>query len=78
VGDLLVHVFAADGRMIAPDLAERAVALPLSSLASVPRVMAVAGGIGKATAIRGALRTGLLSAIVTDERAARAALAGPS
>jgi DNA-binding transcriptional regulator LsrR (DeoR family) len=74
VGDLLVHVFDAEGRMVGAELAARAVAVPVERLAAVPRVLAVAGGAGKARAIAGALRTGLLDALVTDEAGARAAL----
>jgi DNA-binding transcriptional regulator LsrR (DeoR family) len=73
VGDLVVHVFDADGRTLESDLADRAIALPLEALRRVPRVMAVAGGPGKAEAIAGALRTGLIDVLVTDE--ANAALA---
>ena len=66
VGDLLVHPFTADGRFVAPDLAERAIAISIAELRRVPSVVAVASGPAKIDAIRGALRTGLVGVLVTD------------
>ena len=66
VGDLLVHPFTADGRFVAPDLAERAIAISIDELRRVPSVVAVASGPAKIDAIRGALRTGLVGVLVTD------------
>ncbi len=76
VGDLVVHPFDAAGRFVAPDLAERAVAIGVEDLRRVPRVVAVAAGAGKAAAIRGALATGLVRILVTDAPTASAILAG--
>ncbi len=75
IGDLVVHPFDADGAFVAPDLASRAVAISVDRLRQVPRVLAVAVGAGKAAAIRGALRTGVVGSLVTDEAAARALVA---
>jgi DNA-binding transcriptional regulator LsrR (DeoR family) len=72
-GDLLVHVFDADGGLIETPLTERAIQLSVEQLRRA-RVLAVAGGPGKARAIRGALRTGLIDVVVTDEANAEAAL----
>ena len=71
IGDLLVHPFTADGRFVAPDLAARAIAISIDQLYRVPAVVAVAGGAGKADAIRGALETGVINVLVTDADAAR-------
>ena len=76
VGDLIVHPFDAAGRFVAPDLAERAVAIGVDDLRRVGRVVAVASGVGKAAAIRGALATGLVRMLVTDAPTASAILAG--
>lgn len=76
VGDLVVHPFDATGRFVAPDLAERAVAIGVEQLRDVRRVIAVASGVRKAEAIRGALRTGVVRMLVTDGPTARAVLAG--
>lgn len=77
VGELVVHPFDADGSFVAPDLAARAVAIPISQLRRVPRVIAVAAGRDKATAIRGALKTGIVRTLVTDAAAAAALLEAP-
>lgn len=74
VGELVVHPFDADGAFVAPDLAERAVAIPLAQLRRVPRVVAVATGRDKAAAIRGALAAGIIRVLVTDAAAAAAVL----
>jgi DNA-binding transcriptional regulator LsrR (DeoR family) len=75
VGDLVVHPFDAAGRFVAPELAERAVAIGVEALRAVPRVVAVAAGIGKAAAIRGALATGVIDVLVLDAPTASAVLA---
>ena len=66
VGDLIVHPFTADGRFVAPDLAERAIAISIDQLRRVPAVIAVAAGPAKVAAIRGALQTGVVASLVTD------------
>ena len=71
VGDLLVHPFTADGVFVAPDLAERAIAISIDELRRVPSVVAVAAGPAKVDAIRGALRTGVVGVLVTDAATAR-------
>lgn len=75
VGDLVVHAFDAAGRFVAPDLAARAIAIGVDDLRAVPRVVAVAAGAGKATAIQGALATGVIDVLVIDAPTARAILA---
>ena len=73
VGDLLVHLFDEDGRLVETPLGERAIQLPVDRLRRA-RVVAVAAGPGKARAIRGALRTGLIDVVVTDQANATEAL----
>jgi DNA-binding transcriptional regulator LsrR (DeoR family) len=75
VGDLVVHPFDADGLFVAPELADRAVAISVDELRAVPRVVAVAAGMGKAAAIHGALATGIIDLLVTDAATAHAILA---
>lgn len=76
VGDLVVHPFDADGRFVATDLSDRAVAISVEGLRRVPRVVAVATGAAKAAAIRGALASGIVRMLVTDAATGRAVLAG--
>jgi DNA-binding transcriptional regulator LsrR (DeoR family) len=75
VGHLLVHAFDADGRFVDTDAADRAISMTREQLAAT-RVLAAAGGRAKHAAVRGALRSGLLDAIVTDAATARHALRG--
>jgi DNA-binding transcriptional regulator LsrR (DeoR family) len=72
VGDLLVHPFDADGRFVAPAIAERAVAIDVERLRGTRRVVAVAAGQEKVAAIRGALATGVIDLLVTDAMVAQA------
>lgn len=72
VGDLVLHPFAADGRFVHSELAARAVAVSIEQLRRVPRMLAVAGGAAKARAIAGALATGAVKMLLTDEPAAQA------
>ncbi len=74
VGDLVVHPFNEAGEFIAPDLAERAMAIGVDELRRARRVVAVAAGLEKAMAIRGALATGVVRILVTDAPTARAVL----
>lgn len=74
VGDLVVHPFDQAGRFVAPELAERALAISLAHLSAIPRVVAVAAGRQKHRAIGGALVGGLVRVLVTDTSAAQAVL----
>jgi DNA-binding transcriptional regulator LsrR (DeoR family) len=69
-GHLLVHVFDEDGRFVEEEVS---IALPLARLRAA-RVVALAGGESKRVAVTGALRTGLLDVLVTDDACARHAL----
>ncbi len=75
VGDLIVHPFTTDGRFVAADLADRAIAISIDQLRSVPTVVAVASGAAKVEAIRGALTTGVVGVLVTDAATAAGLLA---
>lgn len=72
-GHVLVHAFDRDGVIVETEMAERSIALSLLPPRK-PRVLAVAAGAGKESAIRGALRAGLVDVLVTDEAGALAAL----
>jgi DNA-binding transcriptional regulator LsrR (DeoR family) len=74
VGDLVVHPIDVAGRPVAPELAERAIAIDLDDLRRVRRVVAVAAGSDKAAAIRGALASGIIRILATDAATARRVL----
>lgn len=71
-GHILVHHFDVQGNVLAAD--SLALALSLEGLRRVPRVVAAAGGKRKRRAVLGALRSGLVDVLVTDEANARYAL----
>jgi len=73
VGTLNGRFFDADGKPIRL-LEDRTVALSWEQLSAIPTVVAVAGGKQKVAAIAGAIRTGSLDVLVTDESTARALL----
>lgn len=75
VGDICGQFFDADGRLLGAPTAERVIGVPLDQLRAVPQVMGVAAGVEKAPGVGGALRTGVLDAVVLDEELASAVLA---
>lgn len=71
VGDLCMRFFDIDGSAVDTGLNARIIGVTLEELRNTKRVIAVAGGINKAEAILGALRTGAIDVIITDADAAR-------
>jgi DNA-binding transcriptional regulator LsrR (DeoR family) len=76
VGNINTRFFRADGRP-AGHLDERTIAIGWADLRRIPTVIAVAAGAGKVAAIRGALRTGCIDVVVTDEPTAASLLEAP-
>jgi DNA-binding transcriptional regulator LsrR (DeoR family) len=74
VGTLNSRFFDAIGRAVG-HLERRTIALSWEELAAIPTVIAVAAGPTKVEAIAGALHTGSLDVLVTDETAALSLLA---
>jgi DNA-binding transcriptional regulator LsrR (DeoR family) len=71
VGETLAIVYDTDGKLCAPEYAERVVGLTFEELGQIPLRIGVAGTAAKSRAIYGALRGEHLSCIVTDEAAAK-------
>jgi lsr operon transcriptional repressor len=67
VGDILGQFFDADGNVVSLPIHDRRIGIELSDLASIPKVVGVAGGLHKAEAILGALHGGFLNVLVTNE-----------
>jgi lsr operon transcriptional repressor len=67
VGDILGQFFDGDGQVVSLPIHDRRIGIELSELASIPKVVGVAGGLHKAEAILGALRGGFLDVLVTNE-----------
>jgi len=75
VGDIAGRIFTAEGALHANDYDSRIIGIPFAQLRQIPRTLAVAAGIEKAGAICGALRTGIVNVLCTDDRTASAVLA---
>src|SRR3954453_17783996 len=69
--DLLGHFFGADGRVLDINLSARATSMSPADLKK-HRIVAVAGGQPKVTALSGVLRSGMLHGLITDELTASA------
>jgi deoxyribonucleoside regulator len=74
VGDICGIYFNSDGQICAQEMLDRTVTVPFEVLRKVPLVIAVAAGIAKVDAIIGALRTGIVKVLITDEHCVRAIL----
>ena len=68
--DLLGHFFSADGGVLDTDLSARATSMSPAKLKK-HRIVAVAGGSPKVTALRGVLRSGMLHGLIIDEATAQ-------
>lgn len=79
VGDLCGHMFDAGGRFVEHEVSQRTLSISVDELRRVPQVVAVAGGVSKASSLLGAARTRIPSVLITDQLTAEslAALAAP-
>ncbi|MBN1538310.1 MAG: sugar-binding transcriptional regulator [Anaerolineales bacterium] len=72
VGDICGRFFDSDGKPVT--LGAGVIGIELERLRSVPKVIAIAGGLEKVRALLGALRGGLVKTLVTDTATAREVL----
>src|SRR5262245_66398413 len=70
VGDICLRFFYAQGAPVVTPLDERVIAIELSDLKRVDRVVGIAGGRRKLAAIRGALRGRRINVLITDRATA--------
>jgi DNA-binding transcriptional regulator LsrR (DeoR family) len=75
IGDICAVHFDIQGRILDLPISKRVVGISAADLGKIPFRLGIAGGAIKSQAIQGALRSGLLSALVTDDLAARKVLA---
>ena len=75
VGEVLGYFFDAQGRTLQTALTERTLSVALPA-AGAGQIVAVAGGADKVQAIRAVLHSRRLRGLITDERTAKAILAG--
>lgn len=71
VGDVMGEFFTIYGQLIQTDVGPRFMGMREDELRKVGVVIAVAGSVVKARAILGALRTGFIHVLVTDDETAR-------
>lgn len=73
VADVCAILLDADGIPVpaAHKLAERSLSISWERLLKVPHVVALAGGVNKAEAIRAVIKSGIIHTLVTDAAAAR-------
>jgi lsr operon transcriptional repressor len=71
VGDILGQFFDIDGKVLDLPIHERRIGIELADLRAIGRVVGVAGGAAKTSAILGALHGGFLNVLVTNEAVAR-------
>jgi len=75
VGDISLRFFDALGRPVQTTLDDRVIGMTRDELAKVDRVVGLAGGQSKTKAILGALRSGVLDVLITDNFTAERLLA---
>ena len=71
VGDILGNFFNINGKIVNDDMQSRILSISPKKLYNIDRLIAIAGGLNKVEAILGALRTGALDILITDEATAR-------
>ncbi len=76
VGDVLYHFVDEEGRVVAPRLDARVIAVDLDRLRRAPQRVLVSGGPEKVRVLRGAIRALEPTTLITDEVTARALLGG--
>ena len=70
IGDMAWQIFDSAGRLFPCELNQRIIGVRLEELRALPQTVAVAVGLNKAAAITGALRSGALNVLCTDEATA--------
>lgn len=74
-GDIVGRMFTGEGELVPNPYDERIIGIRFQALRQIPNTLVVAQGLEKAQAIRGALRTGIVNVLCTDDRTAGAVLA---
>ncbi len=74
VGDILATPFNIKGHFVDQGFSRRLIKIPFPYLTKIPIVAGVAGGRQKVPAILGALRSGYLNTLITDEETAKSVL----
>jgi DNA-binding transcriptional regulator LsrR (DeoR family) len=75
VGDIAGRIFTVNGELHANAFDDRIIGISFEQLHHIPKTLAVAAGVEKTDAIRGALHAGIVNILCTDDRTASAMLA---
>ena len=75
MGDICLRFFDTAGRPVITELNDRVISIDLEELRKVRRVVGVAGGRRKVSAVRGALAGKLINVLITDLASAQQLLA---
>ncbi|HET6449966.1 MAG TPA: sugar-binding transcriptional regulator [Spirochaetia bacterium] len=75
IGDICARYFDVKGRLVEDEVSRRIIGISVESMRRIPKVLCAAGGLEKAYSLLGALKTGLITILVTDETTATAVLA---
>lgn len=75
VCDVIGHYFDLAGRLVHTRIEDRLIGLKAEQIMKIPQVIGVAGWSNKARAIVGALHSGLLNVLITDQKTAQRILA---
>ncbi len=71
VGDVSLQFFDKEGNILRTEIQERVVGLNANELASIPRIIGIAGGESKLTTIKAALKGKLINVLITDSHTAK-------
>ena len=74
IGDICARYFDVHGRFVEDELSGRIIGISVESLRRIPKILCVVGGLEKAYSLLGALKTGIITILVTDETTATAVL----
>jgi deoxyribonucleoside regulator len=73
-GDICARYFEESGKIIRGDIYDLVIGVPVEVLKETKQVICIAVGKDKVEAITGALRTGIIDTLITDERTGMAVL----
>jgi DNA-binding transcriptional regulator LsrR (DeoR family) len=76
VGDVCLHFFDAEGRVVSSELDERIISIAANQLFAVPRRVGFAGGKRKSAAIQAAAKAKWIDVLITDSVTAKEILRG--
>ena len=76
VGDICLHYYDAAGKPVLSQDEDPVIGMELEQIRRCPQVIALAGGVDKENAIRGALQGDYIDVLITDFPTARALIKG--